>query len=99
MSARGSGTVERISIRTIRLRDTAGNWQTIPSSEVNTVRNMTRNFAHVVCDAGVLDREDPDRVMAVMCEVGTQRKPDPAFAPVILEPLDVWGLNRFLSRR
>lgn len=92
---KGSGTVERISIRTLRLRDTAGNLQTIPFSEITIVRNMTRDFAYVVCDAGVLYREDPDQVIQVMREVGAELGADPAWAPVILEPLDIWGLDRF----
>jgi small conductance mechanosensitive channel len=92
---KGSGTIERISIRTIRLRDTAGNLQTIPFSEITTVRNMTRDFAYVVCDAGVLYREDPDRVMDVLREVGAALTADPAWAPLILEPLDIWGVDRF----
>lgn len=92
---KGSGIVERISIRTIRLRDTAGNLQTIPFSEITIVRNMTRDFAYVVCDAGVLYREDPDQVIRVMREVGAELVADPVWAPVILEPLDIWGLDRF----
>ena len=40
-----SGTVERLSIRTIRLRGSDGSVNIIPFSAVTTVTNMTRDFS------------------------------------------------------
>ncbi len=92
---KGSGVIERISVRSLRLRDAAGNLQTIPFGEVSTVRNMSRDYGYVVCDAGVLYDQDPDRVMAEIKKVGEAICADPDWAPSILAPLEVWGVDRF----
>ncbi len=90
-----SGVVEAISIRTIKLRDVAGTIHTVPFSVVNTVRNMTRDFSYCVADVGVLYREDPDRVIAVLRQTGDELGADPAWRGMILAPLEVMGVERF----
>ena len=44
------GTVETLSLRTVKLRDTAGDLHTIPFSTINRVTNMTKNFAYYVIE-------------------------------------------------
>lgn len=90
-----AGTIEAISIRNFRLRDVAGAVHTVPFGEVSTVINMTRDFAYVVCDAGVAYREDPDRVIAVLREVGTALAADHTWAPSLLAPLEILGVDKF----
>jgi moderate conductance mechanosensitive channel len=92
---KGAGVVEAISIRTIRLRDDAGTLQTVPFSEVTTVKNMTREFAYALHDVGVLFREDADRVIAVLRAVAQEMAADPAWSSRVLAPLDVYGLVNF----
>jgi len=89
------GLVEAISIRTIKLRDMSGTVHTVPFSEVSTVRNMTRDYSYFVADVGVVYREDPDRVVAVLRAVAEDLVKDPAWAPFIVEPLEVIGVDRF----
>ncbi len=43
-----SGLVEHFSIRTIKLRDSAGGVHTVPFSAVTSVNNMTKDFAYYV---------------------------------------------------
>jgi small conductance mechanosensitive channel len=90
-----AGIVEAISIRTIRLRDLSGTLHTVPFSDVTTVRNLTRDYSYFIADVGVLYSEDPDRVIAVLREVDEGMRRDPDWAPSIVEPLDVFGLDRF----
>jgi small conductance mechanosensitive channel len=92
---KGQGVVEAISIRSLRLRDIAGNLVNIPFSEVTTVKNMSRDYAYVVCDIGVVFREDPDRVTTVLRRVGTELAADPAWSRYLLGPVQVLGLDRF----
>jgi moderate conductance mechanosensitive channel len=89
------GLVEAISIRTIKLRDMAGTVHTVPFSEVSTVRNMTRDYSYFVADVGVVYREDPDRVVVVLRDVAEELAKDPAWAPFIVAPLEVIGVDRF----
>ncbi len=89
------GTIEAMSIRNFQLRDIAGIVHTVPFSEVSTVLNMSRDFAYVVCDAGVLYREDPDRVIAVIRETGKELSEDRQWSRYILAPLEIFGVDRF----
>jgi moderate conductance mechanosensitive channel len=90
-----SGLVEALSIRAIRLRDMAGTVHTVPFSDVTTVQNLTKGFAYYVADIGVSYREDTDEVIAVLKEVAEELRRDPNFGPLMLEPMEVVGLDRF----
>ncbi len=89
-----AGIVEALSIRSIRLRDLSGSVYTIPFSSVDTVTNMTKDFSYAVLEVGVAYREDTDRVTEVLEEIGAGMQEDPAFGPLILEPLQVLGVDR-----
>jgi small conductance mechanosensitive channel len=89
------GMIEAISIRNFRLRDSAGIVHTVPFSEVTSVLNMSRDYAYVMCDAGVVYREDPDRVVAVMREVGKELAEDTGWSRYILAPLEILGVEKF----
>ena len=90
-----TGTVEVITIRTIRLRDLQGHVHTVPFSGVDTISNMTKEFSYYLIDMGVAYREDYDEVVEVMREVGAELQQDPEFGPNMLEPLEIMGLNSF----
>jgi small-conductance mechanosensitive channel len=89
------GVIEAVSIRNFRLRDVQGIVHTVPFSSITTVLNMSRDFAYVVCDAGVLYKEDPDRVIEVIREAGTQMADEPRWSRYILAPLEILGVERF----
>lgn len=89
------GVVERLSIRSIRLRDLSGNVHTIPFSAVDTVTNMTKDFSMYVFEVGVAYRESVDEVMDVLREIGAGLQEDTEYGPLILEPLEVLGVDQF----
>lgn len=88
-----SGSVEEVTLRYVRLRDYSGNVYFIPNGTISTVVNMSRGFAHAVIDIGVGYGADLDRVMALMREVGVDMRRDPAFAGLILDQLEVAGVD------
>ncbi|MGB9154709.1 MAG: mechanosensitive ion channel domain-containing protein [Alphaproteobacteria bacterium] len=90
-----SGVVEALSIRTIRLRDTDGSLYIIPFSEVSKITNMTKGFAYALVDVGVAYDSDLERVMNVLRDIGAQIQADPVFKRVILEPIEVMGIEKF----
>ena len=90
-----TGVVETLSIRSIRLRDLAGNVYTVPFSTVGTVTNMTKDFSFAVFNVGVAYGEDTDRVSEVLIEIGEALRADPEYGPDILEPLEVLGVDAF----
>lgn len=90
-----SGLVEGLSIRSIRLRDVGGNVHTIPFSAVGPVTNMTKEFSFYVMDIGVAYREDTDYVTDVIKSIVEDMRTEPEFRTLILEPLEVLGVDRF----
>ncbi|AWJ88344.1 mechanosensitive ion channel protein [Azospirillum baldaniorum] len=90
-----SGVVEAISIRSIRLRDGSGAIHTVPFNSVSTVKNMSKDFSYALFEVRVAYREDPDRVIELLKEIGTGLQSDALFAPDIMAPLEVMGLDKF----
>jgi small conductance mechanosensitive channel len=89
------GVVEAVTLRIVRLRGYDGQVHTIPYSKIATISNLTKDFSYYVFDVGVSYKEDVDRVMAVMAEVGAQMQRDRAYRRLIVEPLEVAGVDRF----
>ena len=46
-------------------------------------------------DIGIAYREDVDDVIQVLKELGEELQKDPEYGPSILEPLEIFGLDRF----
>jgi small conductance mechanosensitive channel len=90
-----SGLVEKVNLRMVVLRDLAGNVQFIRNGTIDIVTNMTKDFSRYVFDIGVAYREDVDEVIEVIKQVDEDLRSDPDFGKVILEPIDVLGLNEF----
>ncbi|WP_257098684.1 mechanosensitive ion channel domain-containing protein [Pseudovibrio flavus] len=63
-----TGTVERLTIRSVRLRDLAGTTHTIPFSSVTTVANSMKEFAYHVAIIGVAYDTDIDQAKEAMEE-------------------------------
>jgi small conductance mechanosensitive channel len=89
------GTVERMSVRTIELRDLSGTVHTIPFSEITTVKNLAKEFGYALLEVGVAYREDVDEVMEVLRQIGAELEADPQVGQFMLEPIDVWGVDAF----
>ncbi len=90
-----AGVVEAMSMRAITLRSYEGNVHTIPYSAIETVTNMTKDFSFWVFDIGVAYREDVDQVMQVLRDIDGQLRKEWPYRRLILEPLDIAGLDRF----
>jgi small conductance mechanosensitive channel len=90
-----SGSVENLSIRTIRLRALDGSVHIVPFSAVTTVTNMTRDFGYAVVDIGVGLNEEPDHIAVVLREIAQAMRLEKEWRPVILADLEVMGVERF----
>ncbi|CAN5682617.1 hypothetical protein BH24ACI4_BH24ACI4_13820 [soil metagenome] len=89
------GLVEAINLRTIVLRDVEGTVHVFPNGAIQTLANRSKDFSYYVIDLGISYRENPDRVAAVLREVGADLQADPVFAPWILMPVEVLGVDAF----
>lgn len=91
------GLVEKISLKTVVLRDLAGNVHYVPNGQIDVVTNMTKEYSRFVFDIGVAYREDVDEVMAIIKGVDEELRNDPDYQEDILEPIEVLGLDQFAS--
>ncbi len=89
------GLVEAVNLRTMKLRDLAGNVHVIPNSSIGMLTNMTKEYSRYVIDVGVGYREDPDEVMQILRNIGDELMQDPEYGPEILEPLEILGVDDF----
>jgi small conductance mechanosensitive channel len=89
------GLVEAVGLRTVTLRDLAGNVHVIPNSSIETVTNMTKGYSRYVFDVGVAYREDVDAVMELLRELGEEMQNDPTYKEDILAPLEILGVDSF----
>jgi small-conductance mechanosensitive channel len=90
-----SGTVEYLSIRTIRLRALDGSMHIIPFSSVTTVTNQTRDFSYALVDLPIGLNEEPDRVADLLRGIVTDMRGEPRWQDAITADLDVMGVYAF----
>lgn len=92
---KNEGIVEAIGLRTVKLRDVSGNVHIVPNSSIDAVTNMSKEFSRSVIDVGVAYREDVDEVIGILEEIGEEMRNDPDYGKSILEPMEVFGLQKF----
>jgi small conductance mechanosensitive channel len=90
-----SGAVERLTLRVVVLRDTHGVVHIVPNGEIKKVSNLTRTWSRVVLDVGVAYKEDVDRVIGVMRDVGRELWEDAEWRPLLVDPVEVPGIESF----
>jgi small conductance mechanosensitive channel len=90
-----SGVVESLSVRTIRLRSEDGSVHVIPFSSVATVTNMTKDYSRAVIAVGVAYKEDFEQVVGTLKAIAKEMRAEPAWQSIILDDLEVWGLDQF----
>ncbi len=89
-----SGVVEKLTIRSVTIRDLSGTVHLIPFSSVDQVSNMMRGFSFHVAEIGVAYDSDIDQVKAALREafdrlMQTEHKDE------ILDDLDMHGITAF----
>ena len=88
------GTVERISIRSITLRHHLGAVQTIPFSEIATVRNLSRDWITKKLEFRLDYRTDVEKVRKLIKKVGQKMLLHPEYGQHFLLPLKSQGVIR-----
>ncbi len=89
------GLVESISFRTVVLRDQAGVVHVFPNGSIKTLSNMSKDWSAYVLDVPVAYNEDTDRVIEIMRRVGDALRAEPQYGAVMLEPMEIFGVDAF----
>jgi moderate conductance mechanosensitive channel len=89
-----TGTVENLSVRTIRLRASDGSVHLIPFSAVTTVTNVNRGVGNASVNVSVAYHEDTDRVCDVLKGIVTGMRQEGDFSAKMLSDLQLWGVDK-----
>jgi small-conductance mechanosensitive channel len=89
-----SGTVEHLSVRTIRLRAADGSVHIIPFSSVSSVSNTNRGLGNAAVSVTIAYHEDTDRVCDILRDIARGIRAEPAYQPNVLGDLQIWGVDR-----
>lgn len=88
-----SGTVEYLSVRTVRIRGGDGSLYTIPFSSVTTVNNSNRGIGNASLNVSIANHADVDRAMDELAKIAKDMRNDPAFRNLIFKDLEIWGVD------
>lgn len=94
VSGNYKGTVEGFSLRSIKLRHHRGPVYTVPFGLLGAIQNQSRDWVIDKLALGVT--YDSDLVLAkkLIKQVGLELAQDPEFAPLILQPLKMQGVDQ-----
>jgi moderate conductance mechanosensitive channel len=87
------GTVEGFSIRSVRLRHHRGPVYTVPFSLLGAVQNQSRDWVIDKIAINVTYDSDLEKARKLIKQIGLDLQKDPEFAPLIIEPLKMQGVD------
>lgn len=88
-----TGTAERISIRSVGLRDLNGTYHIVPFSAVGVVSNYMRDYAYHKAEYGIAYRESIDEAIVHLKAAFDELLADSTIKPKILAPIEVPGVT------
>ncbi|MHB0774701.1 mechanosensitive channel protein [Halomonas sp. WWR20] len=88
-----TGTAERISIRSVGIRDLSGTYHIVPFSSVDTVSNFMREFGNHVGEYGIAYRENIDHAIEHLQAAFDELQASEENGHKILAPLTVAGVT------
>ena len=94
LSSGHAGTVEGLTIRTLRLRDGKGFVHSVPFGQIKAVTNQSRQFAFAFFSVQFTYDTDVDRAIELIREAGDSISEDPFLKFNLQGPLDVFGVDK-----
>jgi small-conductance mechanosensitive channel len=87
------GVVERVTLRTTRIRAVDGTVWHVPNGEIRRVGNMTQDFAYAVLDVQVSLGVELADVEQMISSIAEDLANDPEWSGDITGSPDLWGLD------
>ncbi|MGW0179574.1 mechanosensitive ion channel family protein [Nocardia sp. NPDC003345] len=87
------GTVEDVTLRVTKLRNSDGEVITVPNGQIVKVTNLSKDWARAAIDVPVAASADILRINEVLHEVGGQAYRDPRLEPLLLDEPTVMGVE------
>jgi small conductance mechanosensitive channel len=88
-----TGTVEQINLRTMSLRDGEGAVHIFPNGTITALANLSKQFSYAIVEVRVPYGDNIDRAIGIVRETAASMERDPLWAPSLLAPLDVVGVE------
>ena len=88
-----TGTVEKVTLRTTRLRDVTGTVWHFPNGEIRRVGNLSQEWSRALLDIGVAYGTDIDHASAVIESVAEEMAAEPQYRELFLAEPEVWGVE------
>ncbi|WP_263262538.1 mechanosensitive ion channel family protein [Pseudomonas sp. RIT-PI-S] len=89
-----AGTVESLTIRTLRLRDGKGFVHSVPFGQIKAVTNQSRQFANAFFSVQVTYDSDIDTALALIQQAADQIAGDLLLKTNLQGPLQVFGVDK-----
>ncbi len=86
------GTVERISVRSVRLRHQNGQVHTIPYGQLTAITNFSRDWQTVKFNVRLARDADLEKVRKTVKQIGLDMMKDPELGKELLMPLKLQGV-------
>ena len=94
-SGKYMGTVESFSLRSVKLRHHRGPLFTIPFGELGAVQNSSRDWVTDKFNITVGFDTDLEAARKLIKKVGLELAADPEYAPFVIEPIKMQGVQDF----
>ena len=92
-TGRLKGTVEQISLRSLRLRHQNGQVHTIPYGQLQSITNFSRDWATMKFTLRIDPSSDLEQVRKVVKKVGLAMMEDPELGKELLQPVKLQGVQ------
>src|SRR5690606_8549517 len=89
------GTVESLGVRSVKLRHHRGPIYTVPYGQLGAVENLSRDWVIDKVTVSVTYDTDLEKAKKIIKQIGKELAQDPEFAPHIIEPLKMQGVEQF----
>lgn len=93
-----SGVVEHLSLRTTVLRSYDGAVHVFSNGAIQNFSNLTLGHSYAVFDIAVDLEEDPSALMGIFQELSAQMRAEAAWASLILDDVEIAGLDKFTEQ-
>ncbi|MDZ7678366.1 MAG: mechanosensitive ion channel family protein [Acidimicrobiales bacterium] len=87
------GVVEGVTLRTTRIRGLDGSVWHVPNGGIARVGNLSQEWSRALLDIEVAYGTDLTLAREVILTVALEVQRDPAWAELILEPPEIWGIE------
>ena len=88
-----SGTVEKMTLRVVVLRDVYGVMHVVPNGEIKVVSNKTRGWSRAVVDVSVARDVDIDRALEIIRDEAARFSNDSKWKHELDGPVEVLGVE------